>query len=236
VTQARYQRLGTEPLPAQTWQIPLCLTRGARASCSLLETAAATLPAVEGTGALLPNAGGAGYYRFRLDPAGWDRLVASAATLPGPDALALADSVWADFAAGTGSFARVVATARGLSGHPERLAATHLSGPLEYVGESMLAADQVAAYRRLVSSIYAPRLAALGFDPRLGAHKGDRSRYKRCAKRSCRWSRASRATRPSARASRRPRTNSWMAIPRRSIRRTSPSGSASPCRTAARRS
>jgi aminopeptidase N len=173
VTQTRYQRLGSELLPARTWKIPLCLTRGERASCSLLDTAAATLPAVEGTGALLPNAGGAGYYRFRLDPAEWDRLVASAAALPGRDAVALADSVWADFAAGTGSFARVVAAARELSGHQERLAATYLSGPLEYVGESMLAAEQAAAFRRLVSSIYAPRLAALGFDPRLGAHKSD---------------------------------------------------------------
>src|SRR6478672_1033484 len=105
----------------------------------------------------MPNANGAGYYRFRLDDAGWDALIAAAPTLPGREALAFADSLWADFAAGTGSFDRVIAAARGLSTN------------------TVLTPEQRPRMRAIIRSIYAPRLAAVGFDPAAGAHAQDDS-------------------------------------------------------------
>jgi aminopeptidase N len=105
LSQTRYRPLGVAtPAKAQIWQIPLCLARGASPVCSLLQGPSATIPAFAGKKALMPNAGGAGYYRFRLNDAGWDRLIAEAGVLPGREALAFADSLWADFAAGRALF------------------------------------------------------------------------------------------------------------------------------------
>jgi aminopeptidase N len=175
LTQTRYRPLGVAPAAAQTWQIPLCLARGATRSCSLMPGASATIPAFVGKGALMANAGGAGYYRFRLSNSGWDQLIAEAGTLPGREALALADSMWADFAAGTGSFDRVVAAARALSTNPERLAVLELANRLAGLANTGLTAEQLPHYAILMRSIYGPRLAALGFDPKAGAHKSESS-------------------------------------------------------------
>jgi hypothetical protein len=147
LSQARYRPLGVAPpAKAQIWQIPVCLARGASPVCSLLQGASATIPAFAGKKALMPNAGGAGYYRFRLNDAGWDRLIAEAGVLPGREALAFADSLWADFAAGTGTFQRVIAAARGLSVNPERLAALELSFRLADLAKTTLTADQQPQY------------------------------------------------------------------------------------------
>jgi aminopeptidase N len=175
LTQSRYRPLGVAAAAAQTWMIPLCLSRGASRSCTLLETPSATVPLAGGASALMPNAGGAGYYRFRLDAQEWDKLIASSASLSALDALALADSLWADFVAGSGSFERVVSAARALGTHPERLAVLELGQRLKEISDTMLTAEQRGPYRKLMQSIYGPRLAALGFDLRPGAHSGEPS-------------------------------------------------------------
>jgi hypothetical protein len=175
LTQSRYRPLGVAAAAPQTWIIPLCMSRAATHECRVLESASATLPPYEGGGALMPNASGAGYYRFRLGDAGWDALIAAAPTLPGREALAFADSLWADFAAGTGSFERVIAAARGLSTNPERLAVLELALRLQDLTNTVLTPEQRPPMRAIISSIYAPRLAALGFDPAAGAHAQDSS-------------------------------------------------------------
>ena len=173
VSQSRYRPLGVKAMPAQTWMIPMCIGERGQRSCKLLETASTTLPPITGEQALIPNAGGAGYYRFRLDDAGWDRLIAVSATLPAREGLALADSLWSDFAAGTGSFERVINAARGLSANTDRLASLELAQRLKSLGGSALTEQQVPQYRKLMRSIYGPRLAALGLDLKPGAHQKD---------------------------------------------------------------
>ena len=173
VSQARYRPLGIAAMPAQTWKIPLCLRVADSRSCSLLESQTATLPAIKGTGALIPNAAGAGYYRFRLDAANRDRVIAAATTLPAREALAVADSLWADFAAGTGSFEHVLAAARALSAHKERLAAVELGSRLKALADTTFTPEQIVQYRKVMQSMYGPRLAALGSDLRPGAYQKD---------------------------------------------------------------
>lgn len=170
LSQARYRPLGVEAKPAQTWMIPMCLDAGGKRECRLLETASTSIPSLKGAQSVMPNAGGAGYYRFRLDNAGWDRLIASASTMPGRDALAMADSLWSDFAAGTGSFERVIAAARALSTNPERLAVLELGQRLKSLADTALPPQQVSQYRQVMRSIYSPRLTALGLDLRPGAY------------------------------------------------------------------
>jgi aminopeptidase N len=172
--QERYRRLGAPPAAPQTWMIPVCLSAGSdNRSCTLLEGASASVNAAPPAGqALVPNARGAGYYRFRFDSAAeWDRLIAAADKLPGREALSLADSIWADFTAGTGSFERVIAAARSLSGNSERLAVVELGRRLSGLAGSALDEKQLPQYRAIMRSIYGPRLAALGLNVEAGAYK-----------------------------------------------------------------
>ncbi len=172
--QSRYVPLGiATDRRLRTWSIPMCLSRGEGRNCTLFDKADATLPPLIGTDlALMPNAAGAGYYRF--SPAGgWDALIAAAPTLPARNAMAVADSLWADFAAGKTGFDTVARGAKALAGNPERLAAVALGYRLKELGDTLLTPAQTLQYRRMMAAIYGPRLAALGFDPRRDAYKAD---------------------------------------------------------------
>ncbi|PZN94932.1 MAG: peptidase M1 [Alphaproteobacteria bacterium] len=172
--QSRYVPIGvaTDRM-LRTWSIPMCLSRGEGRTCTLLDKTEATLPPLVGTAAaLMPNAGGAGYYRFS-PVGGWNALIDAAPTLPGRDAMAVADSLWADFAAGKTDFATVARGAKALAANPERLAAVAIGYHLKEVGDTLLTPAQLPQYRRMMAAIYGPRLATLGFEPRRGAHATD---------------------------------------------------------------
>lgn len=73
LSQSRYLPLGSEGDAKQTWKIPVCVryeqAGNVRESCTLLEEAQGTLQ-LEAAGCpswIMPNADGAGYYRFTLD-------------------------------------------------------------------------------------------------------------------------------------------------------------------------
>jgi aminopeptidase N len=173
LTQARYRPLGIAPQPAQTWNIPLCIRAGATKSCSLFDKSSAVLPAIAGNDPLIPNANGAGYYRFRLDAVNRDQVLAAAPTLPGKEAIAVADSIWADFAAGTGTFESVLEGARSLSQHSERLAVIELANRLTSLANTAFTPEQMTQYHKVMRSIYGRRFAELGLDPKPGAHRNE---------------------------------------------------------------
>jgi aminopeptidase N len=174
LAQARYRPLGVEARSAQVWMIPVCLARGEAQTCTLLETAQASIAPLDNPGhALMPDAGATGYYRFRLDGPGWDRLLAAAEALSGREAMAVADNLWADFAAGGVDFDRVIAGARALAGNPERLAAIKLGLRLKTLSDTLLTPEERRGYRALMGSIYGPRLNALGTDLTAGAYAAD---------------------------------------------------------------
>jgi len=123
----------------------------------------------------MPNAEGAGYYRFALDPDSVDALLAIAATLPDREALTLADSLAAAYRAGRLPFAKLLAATRVLAKHPNRQVSISLGYELVDVGNAWLdesGREQIAAALR---DIYGPRLAAIGFVPRAAAHAADSS-------------------------------------------------------------
>ena len=176
VTQSRYARLGTTP-PDTQWGVPMCLRslaepRSAR-SCKLLDAPA--MPVVlAAAGPFIPNAGGTGYYRFELPAADWNRLVAASASLPGGEALALADSLRASFMAGRAHAAQMAELARVMIANPDSYASAAALGGLEALDSwGMLDAPAMAAYRRFVGALYRPQLAAFGLDPRAQAYAGE---------------------------------------------------------------
>jgi hypothetical protein len=172
VVQSRYARLGTVPTETR-WGIPLCVRQGSERACTLMDGKETTI-AVKGTGALMPNAGGTGYYRFELPKGDWDALIAEADRLSGNEALALSDSLKASFLAGRASVAQMAALARKLAKNPD----SHASGVALAGLESARAAglfDAVAlkSYRSFVNRIYASQYRKLGINFAAGAYAGE---------------------------------------------------------------
>lgn len=172
VSQKRYALLGTS-MPRQSWIIPLCIRIGAERNCTLLDKPAAVIPA-SGTGAIMANAGGTGYYRFALPEAEWHKLIAESPTLVPGEALALTDSLWAGFRAGDIPPSLLLEATRAMTGNGysaavsdggERLAGLRQRG--------MIAGDALPGYRAFVASTYGPKLKALGFKPEVGAYADD---------------------------------------------------------------
>ena len=174
VSQKRYAMLGTDIMPV-TWAIPLCLRIGADQQCSLLEKSSAALEVAGAkSGAIMPNAGGTGYYRFSLSDAEWRKLVATAPALAPGEALAMTDSLWAGYRAGEVSPALLVAAAKAMAANPYSGAVT--DGGRRLAGlriRGLVPSAQLPAYRRLIAGIYAPVLASLGFNPKAGAYHND---------------------------------------------------------------
>jgi hypothetical protein len=116
----------------------------------------------------MPNAAGAGYYRFAMDPAALAALVDLAGSLPDTEALALVDSIAAAFRAGRLPFSDLVAAARKLAAHRNRSVAMALSEDLVEIKDRWADAAGREAIATLLVEIYAPRLAELGLDPGAG--------------------------------------------------------------------
>jgi aminopeptidase N len=172
VSQSRYARLGTIP-PATQWGVPLCVRQGDARVCTLLAAGEGRIT-IKGSGPFVPNAGGTGYFRFELPAAEWDALIASADTLPGGEAVALADSLRASFEAGRASAAQLAAATRKLVANPDSYASAVALGGLQGMNRGKFFDPPAQkAYEAFVDRLYAPRLAALGFDPKAGAYASE---------------------------------------------------------------
>jgi aminopeptidase N len=112
--QQRYRMLGSQ-LPQAHWKIPFCYQTGDTRHCAMLGER--TMLAA-GSGVLVPNVGGTGYYRFALAPADWHALLAESAALPADEALAVADSLWAQYRGGTLDSGLLLEGVRALAAHP----------------------------------------------------------------------------------------------------------------------
>ena len=99
--QTRYAPLGSTIEPESgRWTLPVCLGHDGGRTCLVLEDRAVTERLDACPSVLHPNAGGAGYYRFSVDEAGWAKLAGAAAELDPAEALVLVDSLDAAFRAG----------------------------------------------------------------------------------------------------------------------------------------
>ncbi|MEZ5565988.1 MAG: M1 family metallopeptidase [Gammaproteobacteria bacterium] len=166
VTQSRYLPIGSRGNPASTWQLPLCVRYGDGAKggkqCTLLTESTTRIP-LKSAGCptfVMPNANGAGYYRFAFDDDGWRALMAHFDQLGEVEALALADSLSAAYQANRLSTESLVAAMRVMarSPYPEVVLApdNDLIRLRDY-----LTAENADEVRALMRSLYRPRLDAL---------------------------------------------------------------------------
>jgi aminopeptidase N len=181
LAQARYQRLGPGARgPATVWKIPFCINlypaeRAPSKHCTMLEGASGTLalPAPLKAATVYPNADGAGYYRFSVDPAIWHQLLGLAGRLPPREAVTLADSASAAFDAGRLPFAGLFQAAQVLANHPDRTATLSLGYRLETLHDQLATPAERALLERALVSLYGERLRKLGFDATPGRYASD---------------------------------------------------------------
>ena len=169
LTQTRYAPLGTRMTQVQSWKIPACVTfygtATPRKTCTLMTGSTATIPIPQDIGtdvAVMPNADGAGYYRFALEDQDSTALLERADRLSDREAMVLTDSVKGGFQAGKVSLQTMLDAAAALATHPNRQVATQLGFDLLEVHDRMLNVAQRAAFRTKLAVIFGPRLLAIG--------------------------------------------------------------------------
>lgn len=172
--QARYAPIGGARDDGRLWQMPVCASAGEGSACTLLEGREGVIGPIVGTAPWVAgNAGGAGYYRFDLPAADWDRLLAAGASLPAAEAMTAADSIWASFSAGTTPFGRVLAAAQAFAPHPERLVATWLAYDIARVASDALPPSERGRLEARLQALYGPRLQSLGLNPARGRYAAE---------------------------------------------------------------
>lgn len=116
LSQSRFLPLGSAGDPAKTWKIPVCMKYGSNKtvgeSCTLLEGKSADFTLPEAAGCpdwLLPNADGAGYYRFSLAAPDLQKLRKNGlSALSIREKVAYANSNRAAYAKGATSFGQII--------------------------------------------------------------------------------------------------------------------------------
>lgn len=173
--QSRYFPLGSTGDANKTWQIPVCARYGVGAkvseACTLLTDREGALTLEGGACAdwVMPNADGAGYYRWSLPAADLEKLrkVIGARTVR--ERMSFVDSVRAGFARGTINTAEAMAALEPLARDPHPSVALAPMG-LVRGGRDWMAGDAaaLAAIEGYGRKTYAAAAKDLGWDPRKG--------------------------------------------------------------------
>jgi alanyl aminopeptidase len=167
VQQARYAPLGSAIDPEEgEWQVPMCVSYNAdgetRSTCALLSNKQQSidLDAASCPTQLHPNANGSGYYRFSLDEAGWQELIAGSLSLPAAEAMVLADSLDAGFRAGVVSADTYVSGMVTLTHHDAWDVADSVTDYFESIAD-VIDPDQLESVQNAFQKIVRPRFATL---------------------------------------------------------------------------
>ncbi len=175
IKQQRYLPVGSTVAASGEWVVPMCVRYGDEAGlhtqCNLVSGREAVLP-LETTACpafVMPNADGAGYYRFSLDAHGQAEVQANFNQLNEHEQRAFADSISAAYVAGTIDTPAFLRAAADLAKAP--LASTALS-PVSRINwlidRVATTEEQKQKLRDMLRTWYAPRLTALGTSPQDG--------------------------------------------------------------------
>jgi alanyl aminopeptidase len=168
VSQTRYAPLGSAIDPGESeWRVPMCVSYSAdggdQATCAMLRESSQSivLDAGECPTSVHPNADGAGYYRFALEPTWWEGLIAEAQSLPATEALALADSLDASFRAGVVPSETYVQGLAALAMHETWDVTDFVTEKLEDI-RSVIKPEDLDAVHASFRSLVKPQYEALG--------------------------------------------------------------------------
>jgi len=167
VSQSRYLPVGSRGDPRHSWQLPLCVrygtTAGVSKECVLLAEASARVPleAEDCPDFVMPNADGAGYYRFALDGDGWRALQANFGRLNELESLLAADSLSAAYQANRLSTAEWLAAVKALAASKYPSVVLAPGANLVFMRDYLTPADAREQMAGFMRATYRPQLDAL---------------------------------------------------------------------------
>lgn len=178
--QSRYLPVGSTGERAQTWQIPVCARYpdGSRVkeSCTLLGEAEGLLALETKTcpAWAMPNASGAGYFRFSLPgPQLAALLDKGSAQLEAKERLAIADSLAGAFGAATLPAEDVFGRLPKLAADKHRAVVTGPMSLLSFARAELVSSTERARVEGLAHKLYRPVLARLGLKPKRPDEDGE---------------------------------------------------------------
>ncbi len=161
-TQVRYAPLGSTTEQGQSWEIPVCVKEiyesGTRKSCVLLEETTKTDLSLTGPldgscPIIMPNADGAGYYRFTMPSENWADLLNNIDKLNTREVLAIQDSLLAAYRAGEVDSSVYLQGVEKFAKHPE-YDVVNKAGDLLGFMDNHLPDTARPDYERFVRDIY----------------------------------------------------------------------------------
>ena len=163
--QSRYAPLDSTIESGTRWSIPVCVKLGQEGGerkrvCDIMRDGAMTLPVDAGATYIMPNADGAGYYRWNLSEANWERQINNFDQLTPSEGLSAVDSAAAAFRAGQGNAGTLLSLLEAASQHSDRRVAVAPMAVLRSFGR-LLDEDQRGPLNAFSSSLYAPAYAGL---------------------------------------------------------------------------
>ena len=169
LSQSRFLPLGSLGSKDAVWKIPVCLKTGITGgttskTCVLLQQAQQSfpLPAGQCPDYLMPNAGGAGYYRWSLEPRAWQQLLANNAALSVEEMMSLAESLDGAFNAGKIDIAAYMAIAERLAAYENWRIATAPLGQLEFIYDRIANPQQREQLQNRFTELYSSDLDRIG--------------------------------------------------------------------------
>jgi len=156
--------------PPQTWPVPLVIkfgnATGVQEQRVLLDEAAAEVTLADARW-FFPNGGAGGFYRFTMDDASLQALVATVQSALAPhERLMLIDNQWALLKAGAVSIEQFLTLLDGYRSETDRAVVAATTDHLGWLSTHAIADDGREAFERLVAAYYRPQLEMLGWEPR----------------------------------------------------------------------
>lgn len=152
------------------WSVPVCMrnaTTGRALGCTLLSTRTARQSYANQCGALvMPNADGAGYYRFSMSRDDWKNLGGAIGKLPPSEQLATLHSLRAAFRAGDADAATYLSAFRALA---ETATWDVVDLMQVFLGElrgDLLPRAEVPVFEQQARAWFTPGLTKIGLEPR----------------------------------------------------------------------
>ena len=169
LTQSRYFSDADAKPTGQLWPVPLVIRYGAgdgtKEKRMLLTTERATLR-LEGARWFYPNAGGRGFYRFKLTGISAGRLDEGIARLSAEERLNLIDNLWALTRHGKATLGQFIRRLETLRGEEDRAVIQAISEALNWIANYAVREATDSAFQRFVEDLYRPMFGPLGFETR----------------------------------------------------------------------
>jgi alanyl aminopeptidase len=182
VTQQRYLPLGSSASANMTWGIPLSVRYSdngtVREEKGIVTGASSRFELKNATSCptwVMPNAHGAGYYRFALEPKYQQSLSNAFAQLDEREQRVYADSITSAYGAGHVTPKELLAALPQFTTAQVRQTVTAGMGSIGWMDEQLLTSEaDRAEFRKKAAEIYRPRLDQLGLTPKQGEPDDDR--------------------------------------------------------------